>query len=783
MSNDIVNIENLARTIPGVIYRVDLQLGRPIFVSGGVHETCGYQPGEIMSGEVRWLDLVVDEDRPLVIKSIDAGCATAQFSIEYRIRHRSGDIRWILNRANAVLDDGKARWRDGIILDISEEKRTALALSREKKDMANLLSSLDDMVFVIDKEGRFTNYYAKEWQTSMLAPDGCLHKTLAEAFQPLGDLTRLFEQAYHKTVREQSNQKLEYSYAVDGTLRWFRAKFINLPESGTVSLLVRDITKRKDAELALKKREQELELAIKGGDLGTWNWHITSGAISFNEVCVRMIGFQQHEINPNISFLEEVIHPDDKSFVMAALAAHLNGATDFYEAEYRLRHKDGKKWVWVLHHSKIVERDANAKPVRMSGTFLDISARKKAEAANVKLQFKLKEFKAAINEATIVSVSDVKGTIKYANRRFREISQYSSDELVGKKHNIINSGHHPKSFWKQMWKTIGNGNLWRAEVKNKRKDGSYYWVDTFIIPLKNSNGKIYEYLSIRNDITEKMENEIRLHVALEKAKESDRLKSSFLANTSHEIRTPMNAILGFSELLLKDRSAFPEQKRREFIKLIYQRSKDLLGVVNNILDISKIEAGQVTPVFVNGDIRELFDRLASTFREEASHLKNRPLEIRTVANLSPAQHIIRADFLRLKQVLENLVSNAIKFSNNGFIEIGCKEPGREELLFWVRDTGIGIPADKFDVIFLPFHQADENIHQQYGGSGLGLAISKGFVELHGGKIWVESEVGTGSVFYFTMPFTSTHADDVKKNNVCCIDGETGNIPRSLTRTN
>jgi signal transduction histidine kinase len=301
-----------------------------------------------------------------------------------------------------------------------------------------------------------------------------------------------------------------------------------------------------------------------------------------------------------------------------------------------------------------------------------------------------------------------------------------------------------------MWKTISKGNIWRAEVKNKRKDGTFYWVDTFIIPLRNIDNEIVEYLSIRNNITDKKENEINIQDALRKAEESDKLKSAFLANISHEIRTPMNGIMGITELL--ERPNLTEQKKAEFLRLMYERSHHLLSVVNNILDISKLEARQVTPVHVVGNINEVFERLILTFGGENHLVKRKEITLRVVNRLTPRQNVIMADFIRLYQILHNLIANAIKFTVEGEVEFGCMLQNPEQLLFWVKDTGIGIQEHNIDNIFKPFQQASESTHEEFGGSGLGLAISKGLVEMWGGRIWVESKVGRGSVFYFTMPF-------------------------------
>jgi signal transduction histidine kinase len=235
--------------------------------------------------------------------------------------------------------------------------------------------------------------------------------------------------------------------------------------------------------------------------------------------------------------------------------------------------------------------------------------------------------------------------------------------------------------------------------------------------------------------------------AMRRAEESDRLKSIFLANISHEIRTPMNAIMGFSELL--DRPNLTEKKRTEFTSLIRERSHDLLSIINNVLDISQLEAGYTSLTVVEGNVDDLLVRMIETVKNEARLLQGKNIDFIKSNYLS--QQIFRLDFPRLHQILINLLTNAVKFTQLGKIELSCRmnEPG--VLLFIVRDTGMGIAPEKIESLFKPFRQADESIHKEFGGSGLGLAISKGLVELMKGKIWVESEPGIGSSFYFTVP--------------------------------
>jgi signal transduction histidine kinase/PAS domain-containing protein len=236
--------------------------------------------------------------------------------------------------------------------------------------------------------------------------------------------------------------------------------------------------------------------------------------------------------------------------------------------------------------------------------------------------------------------------------------------------------------------------------------------------------------------------------AQKKAEESEKLKSSFLANMSHEIRTPLNAIMGMSELL--ENPKVSGEKKIEFSKLIRTRSSDLLIILNNVLDYSKLESGKAVLNEIEGNIDEFLDRIIFGMKAETHYLNEKNMQFLKNNKLGGDKNIVKADFIRLYQVVTNLLINAIKFTYHGTICIGCQEE-KDDLVFSISDTGIGIAKSKLETIFESFRQADESIHSKFGGSGLGLAICKGNVEMWGGKIWVESELGIGSTFYFTLP--------------------------------
>jgi PAS domain S-box-containing protein len=294
------------------------------------------------------------------------------------------------------------------------------------------------------------------------------------------------------------------------------------------------------------------------------------------------------------------------------------------------------------------------------------------------------------------------------------------------------------------------------------------WIRALIFPLRDTSGKPERFVFMHENITERKIAEQELIKAKDRAEESDRLKSAFLANMSHEIRTPMNGILGFSELLKEP--GLTGDQQQVYIGIIEKSGLRMLNIINNIIDISKIEAGLVKLYIKESNINEQFEFIYTFFKPE---VEAKGMKLTFKNSLASKEAIIHTDAEKLYAILTNLVKNAIKYTNEGSIEIGynmvetlhATSPNAtspHSLLFYVKDTGIGIPKERQAAIFERFIQADISDKMAYQGAGLGLAITKAYVEMLGGKIWVESEVGRGSAFYFTLPY---HAELHEKKAV------------------
>ncbi|MEA1916069.1 MAG: ATP-binding protein [Campylobacterota bacterium] len=519
----------------------------------------------------------------------------------------------------------------------------------------------------------------------------------------------------------------------------------------------------------------------------------------------------------------------------------------------------------------------------------------------------LKQYQSVIDNTLIVSKSDLNGIITYVNKKFCDISGYSVYELIGSPHSMLRHPDMPKDVFKDLWNTIKSGKSWQGLVKNLAKDGSYYEVNSTIVPIFE-DGKIIEYISFREDVTEKnrlqreldfehrrakaildnqagivvmisdtkelvdinqtffehfnfsdlndfklehqcicelfitcdgyllpslkdihwvdtiLEDSLKVHkakmidkngdeksykvqlrsieiddekfylgtfsditeleIALQVAKEAEKSKADFMANMSHEIRTPMNGIVGFTKLLLKSELT---QQQKKYLSIVDNSTNTLLGIVNDILDFSKIQSGKMELDIVKinpfKDLEETFLLFESKAREKS---------IKYNINIdSLISECIKIDILRVKQVMSNLIGNAIKFTpQDGIIEIDVsvkqQKKHTQRVLFSVRDSGIGVSKEAQAKIFEAFSQADASTTRKFGGTGLGLSITSTLVKMMGGDLQVESELGDGSKFFFEMDVEICNIENkisnvLRHHCICIIEDENKEYQKIITQ--
>jgi PAS domain S-box-containing protein len=351
--------------------------------------------------------------------------------------------------------------------------------------------------------------------------------------------------------------------------------------------------------------------------------------------------------------------------------------------------------------------------------------------------------------ANAIVITDAHGEISWVNPAFTTLTGYERDEAIGANPRVLKSGKHTSDFYRDMWETVLAGRIWHDELVNRRKDGSLYDEEMTITPVVEGDSGISHFVAIKQDVSLRKRAEEELRTAREVAEEANRSKSAFLANMSHEIRTPMNGIMGMTDLAL-DTDLTSEQ--REYMTTVKSSAESLLTLLNDILDFSKIEAGKLELDPVDFELR---NGLADTLNTLAVRAHSKRLELACHVE-SNVPDVLVGDVHRLRQIIVNLVGNAIKFTEEGevvvHVSLQSEVNGDVQLRFSVEDTGIGIPQEKLSRIFTPFEQADTSTTRRFGGTGLGLAISAQLVELMGGRIWAESEPGQGSRFLFTSRF-------------------------------
>jgi PAS domain S-box-containing protein len=397
-----------------------------------------------------------------------------------------------------------------------------------------------------------------------------------------------------------------------------------------------------------------------------------------------------------------------------------------WKGEICNRAKDGTHY-WV--DTTIVPfLNEKGKPYQYVAIRTDISDRKRAEE-HLKESIKDNtDIRFALDQSTIVAFTDARGIITSVNDKFCEISKYSREEIIGKDHSILNSGHHSKLFFKELWKTIGEGKVWKGEIRNKAKDGTYYWVDTTIVPFLNDNGKPYQYVAIRNDITERKKTEEVLH-------RQDKLAAvgQLAAGVAHEIRNPLTSMKGYAEFLTLDEQ---DPERLEFINIILDEIERVNTIVEDFMVLAKpkmveLEEKNVVPVIKN---------VVSLLEFEA-----RKKQVKLSFDCPHEIIQIECDENRLKQVFLNFIKNGIEAMPNGG-ELHVRTMIQDNnVQISIQDTGVGIPKEKLKQLGEPFYTTKKN------GNGLGLMVSFKIIENHNGKVFVESEPNKGTTFNILLP--------------------------------
>lgn len=526
---------------------------------------------------------------------------------------------------------------------------------------------------------------------------------------------------------------------------------------------------------ALRESEQRLLMAQEGARVGIWDWDIVTDQCYWSPECVRLYDLPADHPRTMQAWRANIL-PDDLHLLDAEWENHILCGKPF-EMEFRYRLQSGAiRWLSSKGHAQY---DAAGKPVRLLGANLDISERKRAEQELHKLALAVEQ-----SQASII-ITNLHGTIEYVNEAFLHISGYRREEVIGQNPRILQSKKTDPQRYKELWTALAKGETWKGEFINKRKDGSEYIDLATILPIRQEDGTVTNYVAVQEDITEKKRvaeelDQYRYHLEelvasrtaeLEAARAvadaANQAKSAFLANMSHEIRTPMNAIIGLTYLL---RQKSPNAEQSERLDKIDSAAQHLLSIINDVLDLSKIEAGHMELEETDFSLTVELDHIRAIIAEQA---RSKALSVEVEGDELALW--LRGDPTRLRQALLNYASNAVKFTEQGVIRVRVSVLEENDvgllLRFEVSDSGIGIEADKQPGLFDAFTQADVSTTRKYGGTGLGLAITRRLANMMGGDAGVASTLGHGSTFWFTARLRRGHCPAPLVSDYASADAE------------
>ncbi len=533
-------------------------------------------------------------------------------------------------------------------------------------------------------------------------------------------------------------------------------------ESSNRKLLAENEERRR-VEAMLKISDERLRLALDSTYIGIFEWQLSNRKFYYSPSVWKMLGYDQSKKPLSPEIWSSLVHPDDLAGFKEVWERQRRGEAPFIDPEYRVRAADGS-WRWVYMRSRaLAPGSGSGAPTLIISTIQDVTARKQAEQA-------LRESQAATRKLSLVAaktdnlvlIGSPSGRIEWVNESFSRAMDYALGEIAGKNAADFLLGIEANlRTVRRIRAALARGHGFSAEIVSHSKSGRKYNLSLEIQPVFNEAGQLENFIAIAADITTRVETEANLRRAKAEADAASRAKSEFLASMSHEIRTPMNGVIGMTSLLMET-PLTPEQ--RDYVHTVRSSGEALLTIINDILDFSKIESGKMELESMPFDLASAIEEALDLFAMQAAAKK---LELSFAVDPTvPAW--ISGDVTRLRQVLVNLVNNAVKFTPSGTISVevrrqddlppllalaqktGVPFSAPIKLEFIVRDTGIGIPADRLSRLFQPFSQVDSSTTRKYGGTGLGLVICQRLCALMGGDIRVESKVGEGSTFIFTI---------------------------------
>ena len=710
-------------------------------VNQSLCDMLGYSKEEL--GKLTWVGLTHPEDvekNMILFLEMSEG-KTDRYQLDKRFIRKDKSLLYVsLSVVCERNPDGSLHHLLASYVDVSARHLAEDAILHDRSLLRTLIDNLPATVYVKDSEGRkIVSNKADLKHMGYTSESEVIGKTDVELYSKIDG-----EHGYNedleviKTGIHLINRETVF-FDPDGNQHWrLTSKYPYNDDNGNVQGLVGigfDITDRKLIEEALKESEELYRNLVEKMPDGVYKSTHAGKFVSVNPAMVAMLGYDSKEDLMAIDIKKQLYFEEDERIRLVS-----NEKDDSFDV-YKMKRKDGSE-VWV-EDSGWYTLDEVGNTLFHEGIVRDVTDR-------LRVENKLRILSQAVeqNPASTI-ITDAFGNIEFVNTSFTSLTQYSMEEVINKPPRIFNQGHIPLADFNAMWNTLKVGKIWKGEFQNRRKDQSTYWENVAISSLMDSHGEIINYILIMDDISEKKKMLDDLIAAKETAEESNRLKSAFLATMNHELRTPLNHILGFSELIM---SGVAPEDDANFATSIQISGQSLLSIIEGVFDLALVEQANIK-------LRNQTFSLMDHFMENKASFDN---ILRTSANQEQIQLVFRpdtqwlscyvtADRSKINQVLTNLFKNAVKFTHKGTIEFGYKVENEKNLVFYIKDTGIGIPKEKQSIIFDFFRQGDDSYTRGYGGIGVGLAIAKKITEILKGELSVVSELEQGSTFFLSIP--------------------------------
>lgn len=726
---------NLVENINEVFY-ISNREGKIEYCSPNSFTSIGYSLQDILGKS--YLRLIAPIDRRMVADYYleQTFNGSSDSVLEFRVRCKDGTIIWVEQITHFVRDaTGNVVEYRNVARNISDRKQAESKLQNERLLLRTLIDNIPDSIYLKDLTLRKTlanaadvRYAGTKLELEVLGKTDfeVYPKELAEKF--FADDQSVIQTGIPVLNRE------EYIIDDKKQLRWLLSSKLPLRDKdGRIIGLVgigRDITTHKQAEEELRKSKEDLQKFFDD-DLSAVYISTPAGQLlDCNKAFLNIFGFKSKQEALAFPIVKLYPAPSERNRFIEFIKKHKK--IENFERE--LVSFDGR--IIYTFESAIAEFNNANELIRIRGYIVDITKRKIAEVELTKLSRAVEQSPAS------VVITNQNGDIEYVNKKFCEVTGYSMVEVLGKNPNILKSGYHDKAFYEDFWNKILSGKEYQCEMRNKKKNGELYWESALISPLLNSEGDITHFVAVKEDITEKKMMVEELITAIEKSESANKLKDAFIANMSHEIRTPLNGILGLSEIIRDMYAGHIQEEDKELFAGIEHSSKRIIRTIDMILNYSRIQTGDFPVAYRKIELSSICDNLVKEFFNSS---KSKSLKFSFENRCSKSTSIF-ADEYSITHAVSNLIDNAIKYTNKGFVEVILYNGEDDEILLDVKDSGIGISEDYIQHIFEPYQQEQMGYGRAYEGIGLGLPMVKKFLLLNNASITVNSTKEKGTIF-------------------------------------